>query len=429
MIARFRLDGAPLAAGSVVIIDEISQVSTRDAHAVVGAVSATPGVSMWCLGTTTRAGRSSLADWPPSYAWNTTPALTGEEHGNVVIDSRDPAEQVLAAVARIPERRIAAVDDPIVLDRQLRAERADHERALTDAPPEVSAMQARLTATVERREQEAKRLWDDLGRLDQQIAKTGGLRQVLPNTRRAPPRAGRRPRRPTPSSKPFRSSCAASVPWATAPDQRSTSTRGGCVPTSGARPNSTASTSNSPSTGRTPSSSPSAKTTPSCTASTGSEARATLAGPCAGHADRDLSAVDDALARERLGRVRAITAGADVPEHISERLGPRPCSGAARDVWLGLAYQLEDRLDRGLRLPTATDCGALSISDRLAGHGSTDPLSRPHSLIAAASGERSRGGAEDPDRWLAAVEHAAATQRDIDQQRRRELDHDLGISL
>ena len=49
-IARFRLDGAPVAPGSVVIVDEVSQVSTRDAHTVLAAVSGAPGAVLWCLG-------------------------------------------------------------------------------------------------------------------------------------------------------------------------------------------------------------------------------------------------------------------------------------------------------------------------------------------------------------------------------------------
>ena len=121
----------------------------------------------------------------PTHTWNTTPEVSGEEHGNVVIDPRDPAEQVLAAVARIPERRFAADDDPFVLDRQLRAEQAEHETALAAAPPDLSTLQARLTGIIGVREQEAKRRWDELGRLDRQIARTSGLRQVRPDTRRA----------------------------------------------------------------------------------------------------------------------------------------------------------------------------------------------------------------------------------------------------
>ncbi len=51
-IARLRLDLAdrPLAPGTVVILDEVSQVSTRDAAVVVGAVVNTPGAQLWCLG-------------------------------------------------------------------------------------------------------------------------------------------------------------------------------------------------------------------------------------------------------------------------------------------------------------------------------------------------------------------------------------------
>lgn len=51
-IARLRIDLAarPLAPGTVVVLDEVSQVSTRDASTVLGAVATTPGASLWCLG-------------------------------------------------------------------------------------------------------------------------------------------------------------------------------------------------------------------------------------------------------------------------------------------------------------------------------------------------------------------------------------------
>jgi len=45
------------------------------------------------------------------------PKTIGEEHGNVVVDPLAPADQVLAAVGRVPDRRFAAADDPWVLDR------------------------------------------------------------------------------------------------------------------------------------------------------------------------------------------------------------------------------------------------------------------------------------------------------------------------
>lgn len=49
-IARWRLDGAALPEGAVVVLDEVSQVSTRDAAAVLTAVTATSGAALWCLG-------------------------------------------------------------------------------------------------------------------------------------------------------------------------------------------------------------------------------------------------------------------------------------------------------------------------------------------------------------------------------------------
>jgi hypothetical protein len=49
-IARLRAECGPLAAGTVVILDEISQVSTADAEVVASAVIATPEASLWCAG-------------------------------------------------------------------------------------------------------------------------------------------------------------------------------------------------------------------------------------------------------------------------------------------------------------------------------------------------------------------------------------------
>ncbi|MGH8974575.1 MAG: AAA family ATPase [Acidimicrobiia bacterium] len=49
-IARFALDGAAVPPGTVVILDEVSQVATVDAEVVLAAVSASPGAQLWCLG-------------------------------------------------------------------------------------------------------------------------------------------------------------------------------------------------------------------------------------------------------------------------------------------------------------------------------------------------------------------------------------------
>jgi hypothetical protein len=49
-IARFALDGCPLPIGAEVIVDEISQVSTRDAAEIFAAVATVPGAQVWCVG-------------------------------------------------------------------------------------------------------------------------------------------------------------------------------------------------------------------------------------------------------------------------------------------------------------------------------------------------------------------------------------------
>ena len=49
-IARLRAAGHRLSRGTVVILDEVSQVATADAEVVAQAVAATPGASMWCAG-------------------------------------------------------------------------------------------------------------------------------------------------------------------------------------------------------------------------------------------------------------------------------------------------------------------------------------------------------------------------------------------
>ena len=51
-IARLRIDltDGPLAAGTVVVLDEISQTPTAEVEAVLAAVDACPGGSMWVLG-------------------------------------------------------------------------------------------------------------------------------------------------------------------------------------------------------------------------------------------------------------------------------------------------------------------------------------------------------------------------------------------
>lgn len=368
----------------------------------------------------------------PSHTWNTTPPLSGEEHGDVVTDPRDPAEQILAAVGQVPERRFAAADDPLVLDRQLRAERAEHETALAAVPPDLATLRRRYTAMVARGEHEAKRLWDQLGRLDHQIAKTGGLRQLRPDTRRA--HRGLLAVRDTTATRlddtqdQLRSDRASAHRAVSAVDEHARWMRANQwrhreidridrqLADHWADTVLAAVHQDDP-------------------LAYGHErlrnARAVLATRPREDAERDLEVLDAALGRDRVARILAISSGAPAPAHLAERLGPVPTSGAARDTWCGLAHQLEALLDHGSPVPP-DGRREVSIVDGLAAHRSIDPLRHARSMIAAAqtvAGVHGSGLPDGPDRWLDAVDRAVKARRHIDQQRSQELDHDLGLSL
>jgi hypothetical protein len=71
----------------------------------------------------------------PTHTWNTT-RVAVVDHGGIVADQRDGAEQVADALARQPDPSMAARSDPWVLDRQLRQLIAEHERVLSRWPPD-----------------------------------------------------------------------------------------------------------------------------------------------------------------------------------------------------------------------------------------------------------------------------------------------------
>ena len=65
-IARLRIDltKGPLAAGMVIVLDEISKTPTAEVEAVIAAVDACPGGSVWVLGdprTTMRYDRAGVS--------------------------------------------------------------------------------------------------------------------------------------------------------------------------------------------------------------------------------------------------------------------------------------------------------------------------------------------------------------------------------
>ena len=110
----------------------------------------------------------------PTHTWNTTPVID-LDHGGRLADTRTPDEHVLAALARTPDARLAAVTDPHPADRRLRAQIAEHLDVLNSGPPERTRDLGRAWETlqkVERKQAEAslqlaraERERDDLGPL------------------------------------------------------------------------------------------------------------------------------------------------------------------------------------------------------------------------------------------------------------------------
>ncbi len=60
--------------------------------------------------------------------------MAAVDHGGILADQRDAAEQVADALARQPDPTLAARSDPWTLDRQLRQQIAEHERVLAGRP-------------------------------------------------------------------------------------------------------------------------------------------------------------------------------------------------------------------------------------------------------------------------------------------------------
>jgi hypothetical protein len=62
IIAMMRAEARTLRPGTIVILDEVSQVATADAEVIAWAVVATPGASLWCAGDAAEtAGRGNLS--------------------------------------------------------------------------------------------------------------------------------------------------------------------------------------------------------------------------------------------------------------------------------------------------------------------------------------------------------------------------------
>jgi conjugative relaxase-like TrwC/TraI family protein len=118
-----------------------------------------------------------------THTWNSPAGVDVEAHGNVVRDERTPDEVVLAAASRMPENRFAAADDPYVLDRQLRAERAEHEAALAGGPRDLRRYAARVSDRVARLEGTIRDLGLGIDRLEPELARTSGIRKLRSENR------------------------------------------------------------------------------------------------------------------------------------------------------------------------------------------------------------------------------------------------------
>ena len=127
-IARLRIDltNGPLAAGTVVVLDEISQTPTREVEAVLAAVDACPGGSMWILGDPRQSqpvGRR--AGWPTTSKQLATSGRIPSARLTVNRRQVDPTDR--QALRPAPPRRSHRV--PAAADRAGLGARARHARA------------------------------------------------------------------------------------------------------------------------------------------------------------------------------------------------------------------------------------------------------------------------------------------------------------
>ncbi|MEO7573190.1 MAG: AAA family ATPase [Acidimicrobiales bacterium] len=252
-----RIDGTPnLSHGWARTIDGAQGGTWEQAHLL-----ATPNLDRLSAYVAQSRGRQ------PTQTWNTTPERNGEEHGNVVIDPRDPAEQILAAMAgsltgASPPPTTPGSLTGICAPNAPNTNRPSPTRRLTS--PLCTPASPPSSSNGNRRRSGSGTSWVVSTSRSPRPAASGrsAPAPVGPTASCSPPAT-----RPTPSLKPFRRSCATTEPSPTARTSRSTSTPGGREPTSGATRSSPASTSDSLSIGPPPSWPPFIRTTPSPTVS------------------------------------------------------------------------------------------------------------------------------------------------------------------
>jgi conjugative relaxase-like TrwC/TraI family protein len=85
----------------------------------------------------------------PTHTWNTT-RVEVVDHGGILADQRDGAEQVADALARQPDPSLAARTDPWTVDRDLRQLIDEHERVLAGRPADSQKALAAAAGEAER---------------------------------------------------------------------------------------------------------------------------------------------------------------------------------------------------------------------------------------------------------------------------------------
>lgn len=376
---------------------------------------ATPNVDRHTLYVGQSRGRN------PTHTWNVVPGPAGEIHGNVVADDRSPDEIILSAAARRPDTAFAAWDDPNVIDRRLRAERAEHQHALAAGPPDWTHDVATLTRQVEQLTRDARTRWDALGRAEEHTRATSGphLRRHARDAHRQAVDAEERAR---------------AALTATQDDLRAARADLAAAE-SGARDHQQSERANQ--WRRDEIARIDDRRDRHCAETV---LDAALDGdPLAyglDHLRRAARTLSDdpsqpdhfeilraALEDHRLDRVTAIyRADCPAPDHLVTELGPIPEPGPGRAVWAALALRIEERAD----FPPAEQARELSlVEQRWAQLGQPNPISAGRLIAAADRLPLGRLTEAGPVEWTAVLDQAT----ELHQQLARRQERDLGLSL
>jgi len=109
----------------------------------------------------------------PTHTWNTQPEP--DHPVSLVADDRTPGDAVVDAMRRDLPKTLAAVDDPSVLDRQLRTERQGHAGIVAGRPGDFSVQLNRARDELGRATQEHHRARQTMAHAEDRRARLGPL--------------------------------------------------------------------------------------------------------------------------------------------------------------------------------------------------------------------------------------------------------------